>query len=48
MKKFKPYITKPISGCLFYPGFYPVDKKTNKALKDCDESYHDMLKKNYH
>jgi peptidoglycan/LPS O-acetylase OafA/YrhL len=39
------FITSTVAGCLFFPGFNKVDKKTQKIDDNCNESYFERLKK---
>jgi hypothetical protein len=38
------FIASTFSGCLFYPGFNKIDKKTQKIEDNCNESYFQKLK----
>jgi hypothetical protein len=38
------FITSTFGGCLFFPGFNKVDKKTQKIDDNCNESYFKKLK----
>ena len=38
------FITSTFGGCLFFPGFNQVDKKTQKISDNCNESYFEKLK----